>query len=258
VTTLTVRPLPTPHDPASGDVTVATPSCCCCCCCCLATLGTAVGFAAGATYETAVRRGGPRVVPTLVALLALPLALATLVVLLGLADDSSAVGSSDGPWERLAWVAAAAVYVLLVALPLTWAGARWLHAVGLPVLMLGAIGVGVVVELPLALVTAFLIELASPALLALGVWIGRSTHSTLEPPWPQPPGWPVVVGLHDVPPPPPDAIWGPPVDRPALPPIDAGEPPPPGFGGLPPLPAPPAGDFLAPGEDTPAPGEDDR
>lgn len=206
--TLTVRALPTPHDPPAGPVTVATPSCCCCCCCCLATLGTAIGFTAGAAYETSVRRRRHPVVPTVMALLALPLAIAVLAVLFNVFDDMQGVGGAEDELAAVAWIAAIAVHLGLTIGALRLAGARWAHAVGVSALVAVCIPAAFAAELFVALFTAFIIELASPAAVLLGVWIGRRIHRDPAPaPWPAavwvPPGAAAPPALPPVPPPPP-------------------------------------------------------
>ena len=249
--TLTVRPLPTPHDPPAGPVTVATPSCCCCCCCCLATLGTAVGFTAGAVYETAVRRRRPAAVPTVLATLALPLAVVVLLVLFNTFDDLQGVAGAEDELAAVAWVAAIVVYLGLAGGALRLAGAGWGQSVGVPAAVLVCIPVMFVVELPAALFTAFLIELASPVAVLAGIWFGRRTHRDSRPgPWPTavwiPPGAASPPVLPPVPPPPP-------------PPADRSDDPAPG---LPALPRDAAGPGTAaasgsPGDAAPSP-EDSR
>ena len=227
---LTVRPLATPHDPPAGPVTVATPSCCCCCCCCLATLGTAIGFSAGAAYETAVRHRRPPTLPTFMALLALPLAVVSLVVLFGVIDDAQGIAGIEDELGALVWVAAIGVYLGLAGGGLRLAGAGWGQAAGVPAAVAVCIPVLFVIELPLALFTALIVELASPATLALGVWLGRTTHRG-----PAPPTWP--TGLWTPPFPPPPAPPGPPATGPTSPPLQP-PPAPPALPGPPITPSP--------------------
>lgn len=229
--TLTVRALPTPHDPPAGPVTVATPSCCCCCCCCLATLGTAIGFAAGASYETAVRRRRHPAVPIVMAVLALPLALAVLVILFNAVDDLQGVGGAEDELAAVAWFAAIAVYLGLTVGALRLAGAGWAHAVGASALVAVCIPAAFLAELFVALFTAFIVELVSPAAVVLGIWIGRRTHRDPAPtPWPAevwiPPGAAVPPALPSLPLSPPS---------PSPPSTDSGSPddPSPGLPALP-------------------------
>ncbi|HEX5946221.1 MAG TPA: hypothetical protein VFY82_08090 [Acidimicrobiales bacterium] len=228
--TLTIRPLPTLHDPPAGPVTVATPSCCCCCCCCLATLGLAGGFTSGAAYETAVRHRRPRAVPTVLAALALPLALVALVALLTTFDDLQGVAGAEDELTTFAWVVALAVYLGLAGAALRLAGAGWGQAAGVPAAVAVLAPVMFVLEMPLALLTAFIVELASPLAVLYGVWIGRRTHRG-----PEPATWPAAVWIPPhAPPPAPSMVPGPPQDV-TGPDVAAAQ-------DLPTLPAPPADD----------------
>jgi hypothetical protein len=210
--TLTVRALPTAYDPPAGAVTVATPSCCCCCCCCLATLGSVAGFTAGAAHETALRYGRPRGRVTAMAALALPLAVATMIVLFNVIDGLQGVESAEGTLNVLVWVSAIAIYLGLAGAALRLAGASWGRAAGTPVSVALVAPVAFVVELPLALFTVFLVELAAPVAVLLGVKLGRATHRG-----PVPTSWPVAVppGWALPPPPPPPGLLSAPDGDPA-------------------------------------------
>jgi streptolysin S family bacteriocin protoxin len=198
--TLTVRHLPTPFDPASGPVTVATPSCCCCCCCCLASLGMAVGVAAGAAYETGRGNRTSRAVATVLAVLALPLALATWAGLFNVADALSG-GEVGGGTATVVFLGVVVVYATTVWAAMRAAGASWQRALTLGVSLAASLPVAVVVEAIAALFTLFFIELLAPGAVAFGLWVGRRTHQG-----PEPPPWPPV-----------DPQWVPPVPPPPVP-----------------------------------------
>jgi len=214
--TLTIRPLATPHDPPSGTVTVATASCCCCCCCCcLASVGVVTGFTAGAAYQTAADNRRPSGLAVAMALLALPMAVLTFVVLATMVGDLQGVEGTQDELMSFAGVIAVGVYVGLAGGGLSVAGAGWERAVGVPVAVAVAAPVLFVAEVPLVFVTVGIVELTAPLTLWLGIVLGRRSQRT------PPPAWPAVTAQPwgPVPPPPPAPPPSAP-DLPALPPLD--------------------------------------
>lgn len=186
VVTPTLRALPTAYDPADGPATVATPSCCCCCCCCLVTVGGVVGFTVAETVYRAGEDPAPtqhrrRVAAVVLALAGLPAA-----VLVALGMQRWAV-TDDG-----VALPAIATYLLVTTFGFRLAGARLDRALGLAAVV-GAVGVvAFIIEIPLALVTFLVLELAAPGGVVLGCLIARSRHRTrianrpASPPRPRP------------------------------------------------------------------------
>lgn len=175
----TVRALPTPFDPPSGPATVATPSCCCCCCCCLNALAAGVAFTTGAAAGVAATNRRPAVGPVLLALAALPVAVATVSGLSKLFLDL------PGPVGVAAFVL---VHVGVSALALRLAGAAWsrtwLVALLVPLAAAGLFAV----EIFVALFTMFLVELLTPLTFIAALHLGRRAHQEPEAtevsPWP--------------------------------------------------------------------------
>lgn len=171
--TMTVRALPTPYDPPDAPVTVATPTCCCssCCCCCLNATAASVTVAAGAAYGAAAASDRPRFGPTLLGVLALPIAVAVGAFLAPLGSQSAlAVGF--------------VVYVGLFAAAMSLGGAQTGQAVWVALGIAGLLAVLFVVEVPLAFVTGFLVELLAPLALWIGFKLGFRTGARLAQPEP--------------------------------------------------------------------------
>ncbi len=160
--TITVRNLPTAYDPPEGGLSVATPSCCCCCCCCLATVSGTSMFLGTEAYFRASERPSSHGARGWAFLLGFASLIAPPLLLLVTVPDLLAVA--------------------LVASPLL-AGAV-LVAVGTPkpdaivivtaTLLVAAIAFGV--ELVLALLTFFILELTFPLTMWGGWAIARSRH----------------------------------------------------------------------------------
>jgi hypothetical protein len=166
-TQLTVRALPTPYDPPTGTLTVATPSCCCssCCCCCLNLLGAAAGVTAGAAHAAAVRNGRSSGTATALGFLAI-LAGVAVAILVARAQTQDAIGPP--------LVAGITAYAVVAVLALRRAGVRPVTTLAL----VAAVAAGSValffVELSLVAVTELWIELAMPLTLWGGWVLGRS------------------------------------------------------------------------------------
>jgi hypothetical protein len=159
--TLRTRVLPTPYDPPSGVLTVATPSCggCCCCCCCLNAVGAGATVAAAVAHGTAVRNGRPTALPTLLGL--------STVVAAGLVAWLVARGQvEDAITPPLA--AAIAAYGLVATVALRRAGARLLTAALAALGLAAGTALLFAIELPLTLATELWLELATP----FSVWGG--------------------------------------------------------------------------------------
>jgi hypothetical protein len=164
---LTVRALPTPYDPPTGTLTVATPSCCCssCCCCCLNVVGAAAGVTAGAARAAAVKNGRPAAAATVLGFLA---------VLAGLGVGILVARSQSQDALGLPLFSAIAAYSVVAMLALHRGGVRLRMAVVLvAVVALGSLGL-FFVEVALALATQLWIELAAPLTLWGGWVVGRS------------------------------------------------------------------------------------
>lgn len=228
-----VRALPTPYDPPTALVTVATPSCCCCCCCCLATLGAATGVGAGAAYELAKGQQRPPGLATTLAAVALPVAIVAFVALSAVFSGLQGVEGERDTLTAIAAFVGFGLYLGMTGGGLRLAGASWGRAAAVPLAVAAATPVLFVVELPLALVTLFLVELLAPVTVFLGVKLGRVSQRV-----PGPPPWPQATAVPWGPPPPP-----PPPVHPGAPPEDAG---------LPTLPPP---EELPPPDEPPPPKE---
>jgi hypothetical protein len=172
---LTVHPLPTAYDPPSGPATVSTPSCCCssCCCCCLNALAVGVGVTAGVTFQAARNNDRPAALPTLLAILAVPLVILASVALV------NGLGNAGG-----VLAAVVLLYIALVAVALRSAGVPAGPAVLYPLAFAGIVLVLFMVELGMALVTALWIELLAPLSLVGGWALGR-VFLRRQAPWPQ-------------------------------------------------------------------------
>jgi hypothetical protein len=167
MTSLTVRALPTPYDPPTGTLTVATPSCCCssCCCCCLNLVSAVAGVTAGAAHAAAVKNGRPAAAATMVGVLAVLAGLGVAI----LVASSQAQGTIGLPLA-----VGIAVYAIVAVLALRHGGVRLRTAVA----VVAAVALGSVAlfffEVSLALATALWIELAAPLALWGGWVVGRS------------------------------------------------------------------------------------
>jgi membrane protein DedA with SNARE-associated domain len=164
--TVTVRPLAGAYDPPVGSLTVATPSCagcCCCCCCCLTTVGVSAGVVAGAAAESARQRGRRRYV----------------AVVLGLVPTVASIGVgwmvASAPDFNLpqALAAGAVAYPILSFLVLCLVGASLRRAALTAVTGIGVLALTLVIEIPVALATWFVVELAAPLVVMLGWKVGR-------------------------------------------------------------------------------------
>ncbi len=206
---LTVRGLPTPFDPLHQQVTVATPSCCCCCCCCLSTIAASTGFAAGAVHHTAAANG--RKIPGFVILAGagLVLGIAGFVALQVFGNDLLSLrGTGQDVWQWVCVIVALVLWLGSIAFGLSRAG----RANRSTALICAVVGIAtlslIAVEVFVAFVTAFLIELAFPVFGWLGWRLAKSRFGPKsdpqQPPFPPvPPYPPPSAGYLPYPPTPP-------------------------------------------------------
>lgn len=158
-----IRPLDSPFATRTSPVTVATPSCCCsCCCCCLVTISGAVAYTAAASARQrrdaiAAGMGPGSALGGLLAFVALPLGL-----LVGFLTAQVA------PLAGLIIAATMLTTATSFAVAMVLLGKEPGEAFGQGLLVAGISAAGIVLEGVLALVTVFLIELAIP----FGIYIG--------------------------------------------------------------------------------------
>ena len=199
---LELRPRRSPFETGSSRASLATPSCCCCCCC-LNTIGAASGMV-GADLKNRAQDGGRSTGASrlfgLLGFLFVPALVVGAAVLLDQADRQSRVIVDERPnpiFDNL-WVfgglLAFCSLLIFVVVHTALRAAAHRESVSLRDLKSSiAIGlfleVGVVLEVFVALITAFLALLLSP----LSTWLGwrtvreRHVHGPdLPPPAPHP------------------------------------------------------------------------
>lgn len=195
-----VRTVETAYDTADDPVTVATPTCCCCCCC-LVTTTTVSAYAATEAYNRGEENRNGGVIGAVLACLGPIGGIVTMWSILA-ANGEGTLAVSAGMFVTFTFICAG---LLVARVPFG-------SAAGIAALITTAGTAMFFVEIFGALITAFILELATP----LGIWGGialsnRSHRRRMPrvdrvayPVWPSVPGQlpPPANGPFPLPPPP--------------------------------------------------------